>query len=274
MTTSWTIGTPQSPCHQTPLDMPAWHCTHHFHHHPCHCHNECPIARPRSKHPSFSQRHDAEDASDTETEYIFKRPNPVVEYTPPKYTPPTVSSADVHAREVWVPAGPGYLIIRQNSHPKGCLFTAAAQLLHDATPDTLRQTIARTVRDSSDMYPSNFYEFPAQVYLAWLRRPDAFGTSADLVLVAHAYSVEVVVVDMDKEHGFLRNYDKKPGEGHSQRILLVKSGDFYHPVALTLHPTQSKRHDETRFPATEDTYLDALVRLSKALAMVSSISSG
>ncbi|KAJ1984388.1 hypothetical protein H4R34_000704 [Dimargaris verticillata] len=268
MTHSWTVGTPHSPCHQSPCDVPVWQRSHHNHHHSCHCHHECPNVRSCSEHPSSPQRHDTEDRTGSDTEYVFKRPKSVVEYTPPEYTPPTVSSADVHTHDVWVPSGPGYLIIRRNRHPRGCLFTAIAQLLHGTTPDALRQKLAHTACGSPDMYPSDFYGFPAKVYQAWLRRPDAFGTSADLVLLAHAYCVEIVVVNMDNNHDFLCNQDKRPGEGRAQRILLVKSGDFYHPVALTLHPTQSKRHDKTMFPATEDTYPDALVRLSRALAKV------
>ncbi|QSZ32016.1 hypothetical protein DSL72_001585 [Monilinia vaccinii-corymbosi] len=189
---------------------------------------------------------------------------------PSKSAPPVSLSRkrgiDSDVPEIPIPERGATLVLRVMPDDNSCLFRAFGTAVlpgDDLSMPELRSVVASTIQGSPELYSKVVLEQEPDDYCRWIQTPDAWGGAIEMGILAEAFDMEVVCIDVQSLsiHKFHENASK-------HRCILVYSGIHYD--LLVLSPSSatgpsSPENDVRIFEASDDTIITKAVELCSKL---------
>ncbi|KAM3086426.1 ubiquitin-specific protease otu1 [Clarireedia jacksonii] len=134
--------------------------------------------------------------------------------------------------EIPLPDRGATLVLRVMPDDNSCLFRAFGTAVlpgDDLSMHELRSLVASTIQAKPDVYSKVVLEQAPDDYCRWIQTADAWGGAIELGILAEAFGVEVVCVDVQS----LTPHSFPPPTPAQHRCILIYSGIHYDLVAQT-----------------------------------------
>ncbi|PQE20676.1 OTU-like cysteine protease protein [Rutstroemia sp. NJR-2017a BBW] len=132
----------------------------------------------------------------------------------------------------------------------------------DLSMHELRSLVASTIQAKQDVYSKVVLEQEPDDYCRWIQTADAWGGAIELGILAEAFGVEVVCVDVQS----LTPHTFPPPTPAQHRCILIYSGIHYDLVAQTPLPNASDpSSDQKIWDISDNSILSSAVDLCRLL---------
>ncbi|PQE28060.1 OTU-like cysteine protease protein [Rutstroemia sp. NJR-2017a WRK4] len=167
--------------------------------------------------------------------------------------------------EVALPDRGATLVLRVMPDDNSCLFRAFGTAVlpgDDLSMHELRSLVASTIQAKQDVYSKVVLEQEPDDYCRWIQTADAWGGAIELGILAEAFGVEVVCVDVQS----LTPHTFPPPTPAQHRCILIYSGIHYDLVAQTPLPNASDpSSDQKIWDITDTSILSSAIDLCRLL---------
>ncbi|TGO80154.1 hypothetical protein BELL_0013g00050 [Botrytis elliptica] len=153
-------------------------------------------------------------------------------------------------------------LLRVMPDDNSCLFRAFGTAVlpgDDLSMHELRSVVASTIQGNPELYSKVVLEQEPDDYCRWIQTSDAWGGAIEMGILAEAFGIEVVCVDVQS-----LSIHKFHESGSNNRCVLVYSGIHYDMLALS--PFSSTPENDVRvFDKSDDTIIAKAVELCSKL---------
>ncbi|TGO37919.1 hypothetical protein BHYA_0086g00340 [Botrytis hyacinthi] len=164
--------------------------------------------------------------------------------------------------EIPIPELQATLVLRVMPDDNSCLFRAFGTAVlpgDDLSMHELRSVVASTIQGNPELYSKVVLEQEPDDYCRWIQTSDAWGGAIEMGILAEAFGIEVVCVDVQS-----LSIHKFHESGSNNRCVLVYSGIHYDMLALS--PFSSTPENDVRvFDKSDDTIIVKAVELCSKL---------
>ncbi|KAI7856737.1 hypothetical protein BDC45DRAFT_566813 [Circinella umbellata] len=150
----------------------------------------------------------------------------------------------------------GYLSLRTVPDDNSCLFRS----IDTSMSQELRNVIATSIKEDPITYSDVTLGQSQEKYIDWIRRDTSWGGAIEISIFSKHFNIEIASIDI--QTGRIDRF----GEGsYSERVFIIYSGIHYDALALSPMTDAPADFDQTRFPVTDDSILEAAKKLAEIL---------
>ncbi|KAG2225318.1 hypothetical protein INT45_005562 [Circinella minor] len=140
----------------------------------------------------------------------------------------------------------GYLSLRTVPDDNSCLFRSIV--------------IATSIKEDPITYSDATLGQSREKYIDWIKRDTSWGGAIEISIFSKHFNIEIASIDI--QTGRIDRF----GEGsYSERVFIIYSGIHYDALALSPMTDAPADFDQTRFPVTDDSILEAAKKLAEIL---------